>query len=685
MAKRVISAVLTLKDKDFSKGLRGAAKNVNDFDRKVQRTKNQVNDFGKKSLQTFKSIGAAAVALGSTAIAGLGTAVASLYKEMDTAYSMLKAKSGATGEELNELKAIATSVYKKGFGESIDQVVNDVATLNSMFSNLDYGEVQTIAEGAMTIGKLWGAETKEVGRAVQGMMNNFKGLSHSDALDLITTAFQKTGDYSNDLLDTFNEYAVHFSKLGLTAEEFTGILIRGAQAGAFNMDKVGDAVKEFGIRAIDGSKSTKEGFAGIGLSADEMAKKIGEGGESAQQAFMATIAALAAMEDPVERNAAGVALFGTMWEDLRDDVILSMSDGAAAVEGFEGATSRAAEAMQNNFASKMDKLWRTLKVGIAEAFDNAGGGELLDVLIKKAEEFIPVVENMVSGAVNFGNTIRDNWPIIKEVIGIVGTFVGILGAIKLGIIGVTAAQTAWNVVMNANPVGLIVMGVAALVTGIIWLWKNFDVVKEKANELWQKLLDNPMMALVTGPIGGLIAAGILLYQNWDTIKAKADELWTKLQEVFGGIYDWGVTKIQAVVGFFQGLKDKFDQFKESISNFTPPTWVTTIGGAIGKGISWVANKINGSHASGLNKVPFDGYVAELHKGEMVIPARQSERLRQQGYNINNINRAPISTTNTTNNTKTMNKIEININAQNMTTAQVIKELVPQLKLALANM
>lgn len=37
--------------------------------------------------------------------------------------------------------------------------------------------------------------------------------------------------------------------------------------------------------------------------------------------------------------------------------------------------------------------------------------------------------------------------------------------------------------------------------------------------------------------------------------------------------------------------------------------------------------INGSHASGLNYVPFDGYIAELHRGEMVLPASFASSLR----------------------------------------------------------
>ena len=37
--------------------------------------------------------------------------------------------------------------------------------------------------------------------------------------------------------------------------------------------------------------------------------------------------------------------------------------------------------------------------------------------------------------------------------------------------------------------------------------------------------------------------------------------------------------------------------------------------------------VDGSHANGLNYVPFDGYIAELHKGEAVIPAAQARAMR----------------------------------------------------------
>lgn len=37
--------------------------------------------------------------------------------------------------------------------------------------------------------------------------------------------------------------------------------------------------------------------------------------------------------------------------------------------------------------------------------------------------------------------------------------------------------------------------------------------------------------------------------------------------------------------------------------------------------------VNGTHATGLDYVPFDGYIAQLHKGEMILPADIARRMR----------------------------------------------------------
>lgn len=66
-----------------------------------------------------------------------------------------------------------------------------------------------------------------------------------------------------------------------------------------------------------------------------------------------------------------------------------------------------------------------------------------------------------------------------------------------------------------------------------------------------------------------------------------------------------------------------------IPTLTDTEWdgVWTGGGSVAEHYN-----LNGSHADGLDYVPFDGYVAELHKGEMVLPAESAEFVRAGGGN-----------------------------------------------------
>ena len=128
------------------------------------------------------------------------------------------------------------------------------------------------------------SDVKESTASAGVMMKSF-GISGQDAMDLITTGFQKGGDYSGELIDTLREYSPQFAAMGMSADQMLGILIAGAKAGAWNMDKVGDSMKEFNIRAQDGSKTTTEGFAAIGLNAEQMGAAIAEGGEKRETGF----------------------------------------------------------------------------------------------------------------------------------------------------------------------------------------------------------------------------------------------------------------------------------------------------------------------------------------------------------------------------------------------------------------
>lgn len=347
------------------------------------------------AMTAMSVVGVAAAAAIVGAMVGVGVAIAGIADKTDQANDKMKAMIGATVEETNDMKQAALAVYKDGWGESYEAIADDIANLKGDFRDLNAGELTEFGKKANIIKDIWGPETKEVSAAVAGLTRNFEGLSKSDALDLITTGFQKGGSKaSEDLLDTFNEYSVFFAKMGMNAEDFTGTLVKGLQAGARNTDVVADAFKEFGIRAIDGSKTTIAGYEALGFKADEMAAKIAKGGPQAKSAFNAVTAALSMVKDETEQNAIGVELFGTKWEDLREDVILSMNNAGDAVEGFRGATERAGDDLTDNFGSKMSQVGREISGTFMQLIQDSG---LADLMTDAAQGLLEAMPGIIAG------------------------------------------------------------------------------------------------------------------------------------------------------------------------------------------------------------------------------------------------------------------------------------------------
>lgn len=577
----------------------------------------EVGDAASSAANDFsnaQTIGVNAWTAIATAITGATIGITNLVAEHDEAMSRIAAKTGLAGKELVGIQDVVNNVFTAGVGSDLATVSDDVVRIKQSMRGLNNQELESFSKQAITISGLWGESSDKITWAVKNMTSNFKGLSEQQALDLITVGFQKTGDYAGDLLDTFKEYSPYFSKMGLSAQEFTGILVSGAQSGAWNLDLVADAVKEFGILSMDGSKTTIAGFKAIGLDADMMANKITQGGESANQAFYATIAGLAAMKDEVKRNEAGLSLFGTKWEDVREDVILAMSGAKTAIQDFEGAAEKATTSASDNVKTKLTSAWRGFQSEMVGIFDSQQGQEAVDSIITGFTSALGVAKD-------FSGFIVNNWGLVSNTVLGLGTAVGyvavVMGGMKvIGIVNTlmgmyqastfasTVATHGFNAALRANPIGLIVTAVGLLITAGVLLYRNWDTAKEKAGLLWQKLLDNPMAALIAGPFGGLIAAGITLYKNFDTIKVK------------------------------------FNSLKTAISNFKVPGWVSSIGGAISGAASKLGSMLDGSHATGLERVPYDGYRAELHRGEAVLTAGQSNALRSAGILSSNSDGTP---------------------------------------------
>lgn len=320
----------------------------------AQKAASKTGDAIGKALSAGFKVGVAAAGAFTTALVKIGT-------EYQAATGQISAATGATGAELESLQGVMENVYGNNYGDSMADVADAVATVSQQMKGLSDGELQSVTEGAFALRDVFQYDVAESVRAANALVNNF-GISGDDAMNLIAAGAQNGLDFSGELLDTISEYSVQFAKVGIDADQMFQIMQAGADSGAWNLDKVGDAIKEMSIRVVDGSDTTAAGFQAIGMDADIMAQKFAAGGETAQQAFQETIQALAGMEDPVQQNIAGVNLFGTMWEDLGPEVVSQLASITDEAYAAGDELQKMQEVKYDNLGDALKGLGRQLEV-----------------------------------------------------------------------------------------------------------------------------------------------------------------------------------------------------------------------------------------------------------------------------------------------------------------------------------
>ncbi|MDT0472786.1 phage tail tape measure protein [Streptomyces sp. DSM 41014] len=311
----------------------------------------------------FQGLKAGLAGLGAGLLAALPLAgLAAMNKGLDEIANRAKtaAKMGLTGADASKAGKLAGDLYKAGWGESTadtGEIVKRVSQdLNRSVNAVDFKPVANkVAAISSTMDQEIGGTTK----AVSNLLRNGLAKNANEALDMVAAGFTNGVDKSEDFLDTLNEYGAPFKRLGLDGSKAIGLLSQGLKGGARDADYVADALKEFSIRAIDGSTVAAQGYKALGMNAEEMTAKIAKGGKNAEEGLTQVLDGLRKIHDPVKRNAAAVALFGTKAEDLGDSLFsLDTKTAVDSLGKVEGAADQMANTMQNNSAAKVERFKR---------------------------------------------------------------------------------------------------------------------------------------------------------------------------------------------------------------------------------------------------------------------------------------------------------------------------------------
>ena len=283
--------------------------------------------------------------------------------EVSEASAHLQANTGASAAEMEKYQDVMSDIRSNNFGQDYNDIAEAMGTVIQTMDGLDGKELQNVTENAITLRDAFGMDYQESIRAVDMLMSQF-GITSEEAFNLIVQGTQQGLNKNGDLLDTINEYAVHYRQMGVTADGFFNSLKNGTKAGTFSVDKLGDAYKEFGIRVKDTATSTDEAYELLGLNADEMRAKFAAGGESAKAATDTVLKALTSMDDQVKANQAGVDLFGTMWEDLGADGVLALTNVQGSITTTKDAMTELKDVEYGDISSKMASLGTAIEENI---------------------------------------------------------------------------------------------------------------------------------------------------------------------------------------------------------------------------------------------------------------------------------------------------------------------------------
>ena len=628
-----------------------------------------------KLAKTAEKIGKAAkVAAGITAAAATAVGVAAVksYTEHEQAVNSMAAATGAAGEELEHLQAAMEGAYQNNFGDSLQDTADAVAMVDRNLKNISPDEIQEATEAALALQDTFEYGVEESTRAAAAITKNFGG-SAKEAFSLIAAGAQNGLDYSGELIDTINEYSSQFSKLGFTADGMFQLLQSGADSTAWNLDKVGAAIKEFSIRAIDGSDTTVQAFQDLGYNANAMMETFAGGGEDANKAFFDVLNTLMDMDDQVKRDALGVALFGTMWEDLGAEAMQAMADASTAAYDTQGALEQINSVRYNDLESAMQGVKRQAE-GILWTIGEQLEPYILDGLNFLSATVIPNVQtaveklggyvqsNIIPTIKTAAQWIGENKDMLLTLAGAIATAVGAFmalrtagqaaGAIKgIGTVLGTAVKQGGLLKTVVGLLGgqftIIIAIIAAVAGAFVILWNRSEKFRTAVMGIWQRV--QPLMQafgnlvsliatslapvlsnLASVVLAGLEAAFVAFAPYIENVIAILTSLiefvtnvfsgnwgaaWQNIVDIFGNVFGMIVNlakvPINAVISAINWVISKINSISVTI-----PDWVPGVGGTT---LGFNIPTIPALAAGGIATAPTLAMIGEGGEPEAVMP------------------------------------------------------------------
>lgn len=247
-------------------------------------------------------------------------------------------------------------------------------------------------------------------------------------------------------------------------------------------------------------------------------------------------------KDVIESNKSQVSLTETMAQlgEKAEPIMTAVKDGfnqilQVVLDLLEGADFEAIQAgIENAFQYFIDEIVPAIKEGFQWILDNK--------------------DMLVAGIVAIGTAMMA-WNVVTMIQGLVTAF----KTWKVATEGMTIAQRALNLVMKANPIGIVITLVTALVAAFIYLWNTSDEFRAFWINLWKKISDTTSKVV-------------------KSISKWFKDLWKDIKKAWSGTVDW-------FKNIWSKISDGFKKALSSVSKFFSNAW-KSIKSAWSSVVSW---------------------------------------------------------------------------------------------------
>lgn len=496
----------------------------------------------------------------------------------------------------------------------------EATRLTREFTGLTGKALSDLRDGIQATADTYGKDYMDVLRGVDTITAHWH-TTQQEALDVLNKGFASGADLSGNMLSLLTQYAPTLKDAGYSVEQVLA-LIQQTRSGIFSEQGL-EAIKQASARLRNMTTSTKDSLRGIGIDADEMARKLATGQMDIGDAVKQVAHQLKTVgTNSQEAGAVMSDVFGRQGKFASQEMIKGLEDIEMNLDIVKQRTGEWGEDMD-----ALREKDEQLNQAVADLFDVTGQG--FEHTQAQAKLFVKDgLLRIVAGIQSVVKWLKNVWNSSK--------------AVRLAFVALAnVMHTAWLV--STAPMRVVIAGIKTIGDMVVALAKTFGGVKTAVKQSFGGLVD--------------IFAGIKnldpdqIKRGWETAMkgglAAVKNFTTGVKDSFSTMYNnvksYGAGIANSVAGAFNATRGWADYTFDTSDTYDVPSYSTggqdiTLDNTLndnnknnaGGNKRGGANKKGGS-ASNADKQSVDKKVNELKslQEQLLKQAQEIERKAQE--------------------------------------------------------